>query len=37
LYSDNGSAYRSHMLATACAKLGIAPKHTRPYKPLLSG
>ena len=33
LYSDNGGPYHSHMLATACAKLGIAPKHTRPYKP----
>ena len=33
LYSDNGSANRSNMLATACAKLGIAPRHTRPYRP----
>ncbi len=33
LYSDNGSANRSDMLATACAKLGIAPRHTRPYRP----
>ncbi|MGC8489032.1 MAG: DDE-type integrase/transposase/recombinase [Clostridia bacterium] len=33
LYADNGSAYRSGMLATACAKLGIEPRHTRPYKP----
>ena len=33
LYSDNGSANRSGMLATACAKLGIAPRHTRPYRP----
>ncbi len=33
LYSDNGAANRSDMLATACAKLGIAPRHTRPYRP----
>lgn len=33
IYSDNGSANRSEMLATACAKLGIAPRHTRPYRP----
>lgn len=33
LYSDNGSAYRSDMLAIACAKLGIEPRHTRPYNP----
>lgn len=33
LYSDNGPANRSDMLATACAKLGIAPRHTRPYRP----
>lgn len=33
LYSDNGSSYRSKMLATACGELGIAPKHTRPYRP----
>jgi putative transposase len=25
------------MLATACAKLGIAPKHTRPYRPMGRG
>jgi putative transposase len=33
LYSDNGSAYRSNLLARACAELAIAPKHTRPYRP----
>lgn len=37
LYSDNGSANRSDMLATACAKLGIAPRHTRPYRPMGRG
>lgn len=33
LYSDNGGPYRSNLLARACAELGIAPKHTRPYRP----
>jgi len=33
LYSDNGGPFRSEMLATACAKLGIAPRHSRPYRP----
>ncbi len=33
VYSDNGGAYHSEMLAVACAKLGIASKHTRPYRP----
>ena len=37
LYSDNGGPYRSEMLATACAKLGIAPRHTRPYRPMGRG
>ena len=33
VYSDNGGPYHSDMLATACARLGIAPRHTRPYRP----
>lgn len=37
LYSDNGGAYHSEMLAVACAKLGIASKHTRPYRPMGRG
>jgi putative transposase len=37
LYSDNGAANRSEMLTLACAKLGIAPKHSRPYRPMGRG
>ena len=37
MYSDNGGPYHSGMLATACAKLGIAPRHTRPYRPMGRG
>jgi putative transposase len=33
LYVDNGSAFRSHHLALACAKLGITLIHARPYAP----
>jgi putative transposase len=33
LYVDNGSAFRSHHLALACAKLGITLIHARPYSP----
>ena len=33
LYVDNGSAYRSHQLRLACAKLGIVLIHARPYSP----
>lgn len=33
LYVDNGSAYRSHQLRLACAKLGIALIHAKPYSP----
>lgn len=35
--SDNGSAYRSHAWREACAGLGIAAKHTRPYRPQTNG
>lgn len=35
--SDNGSAYKSHAWAAACAELGIAPKKTRPYRPQTNG
>jgi len=31
--SDNGSAYRSHAWRDACARLDIAHKRTRPYRP----
>jgi transposase InsO family protein len=33
LYTDNGSAFRSHHLEHICASLGIALIHARPYKP----
>jgi len=35
--SDNGSAYRSHAWAHACAQLEIIPKRTRPYRPQTNG
>jgi transposase InsO family protein len=35
--SDNGSAYRSHAWAEACADLGITHKRTRPYRPQTNG
>lgn len=31
LYTDNGSAFRTHYLYQACAGLGIALVHSRPY------
>jgi len=31
LFVDNGSVFRSHQLALACAKLGITLIHARPY------
>ncbi len=37
LYSDNGGPFHSEMLALACARLGIAPRHTRPYRPMGRG
>ena len=33
LYCDNGSNYKSHLLADACAHLGIELRHARPYRP----
>lgn len=33
LYTDNGSAMRSHHLEHVCASLGIALIHARPYRP----
>ena len=33
LYVDNGSAFRSHQLQVACAKLNIVLIHARPYSP----
>lgn len=35
--SDNGSAYKSHAWAAACAELGIAVKKTRPRRPQTNG
>ena len=35
--SDNGSAYRSHAWAEACADLGITHKRTKPYRPQTNG
>ena len=35
--SDNGSAYKSHDWAKACAALGITVKKTRPYRPQTNG
>ena len=35
--SDNGSCYRSHAWADACAALDITPKRTRPYRPQTNG
>ena len=35
--SDNGSAYRSHAWAQACAELTITHKRTRPYRPQTNG
>jgi len=35
--SDNGSCYRSKMWAATCARLGIVPKRTRPYRPQTNG
>lgn len=37
LYVDNGSAFRSHHLALACARLGITLIHARPYQPAGKG
>jgi len=33
LYCDNGPNYKSHLLADACAQLGIELRHARPYRP----
>ena len=33
LYVDNGAAFKSHTLAYACGRLGIALLHSRPYIP----
>lgn len=37
LYVDNGSVYRSDFLQVACAELGIALVHTKPYDPKSKG
>ena len=35
--SDNGSAYRSHVVAAACRALQLAQRWTRPYRPQTNG
>ena len=35
--TDNGGCYRSHQWAQTCRQLGIAAKHTRPYRPQTNG
>ena len=37
LYLDNGATYRGELLKTACARLGIALLHARPYDPQARG
>ena len=37
LYLDNGSTYRGEILQTACARLGIALLHAKPYDPEARG
>jgi transposase InsO family protein len=37
LMTDNGSAYRSHLHAAACRRLGIRHIFTRPYRPRTNG
>jgi transposase InsO family protein len=37
LFVDNGSAFRSHQLALACAKLGVTLIHARAYHPEAKG
>jgi transposase-like protein len=35
--TDNGACYRSHRWRQTCQQLGIAAKHTRPYRPQTNG
>lgn len=35
--TDNGSAYRSHVVAAACRALQVAQRWTRPYRPQTNG
>ena len=35
--TDNGPCYRSGLWAQTCARLGVKPKHTRPYRPQTNG
>src|SRR6185436_21071731 len=35
--TDNGSAYRSHVVAAACRALRVAQRWTRPYRPQTNG
>lgn len=37
IYADNGKIYRSQQLQWACASLGIALVHTKPYDPAAKG
>jgi transposase InsO family protein len=35
--TDNGSCYRSRQWAATCARAGVTPKRTRPYRPQTNG
>jgi transposase InsO family protein len=35
--TDNGSCYRSRLWAATCARAGVTPKRTRPYRPQTNG
>ena len=37
ILTDNGSAYRSHLMAATTAELGIRHSRTRPYRPRTNG
>jgi transposase InsO family protein len=37
LYSDNGSAYRSHLMRATVAALGLKQRFTKPYRPQTNG
>jgi transposase InsO family protein len=37
LLSDNGSCYRSHLFAAACAERGLVHWYTQPYRPQTNG
>jgi transposase InsO family protein len=37
VYSDNGSCYRSHLMAATAAALGLTQRFTKPYTPKTNG